>query len=508
MPKLRLPFAGRFLNQREIRNIHNFIEKTVQSRLAQERQKIPSTEELTRYGETWQQKISVALLGEYRPDSISIETYERMRWDAQIQLGLAMVKLPIISRDFEVECEDKDIATFVRIVFNRFWQALLKSTLTALDFGFAPHEKVWEFKEKMRIIDSAQNVDYVIDAFVYKKFKDLHPATITIRYDKNQDFNGFYQRIGGMEKITVEAEKAWVFTNNKEFGNITGYSRLKAAYPFWYTYWVIDAWHERWCQSRGKPPVIVKYPPGRSVTGVASDGQTPEFTDNAIIARQAGQNARPDSVITLPSTIKDEPGWDISEMQVQFGSGDHFLRYKDALDRAKLRAILVPERTVTQDMGTGSYKMAEMHTWLLLHQLGGLIDDIELHLNKYAVPQLVHYNFGDEAPDAYIRIEKIGKELERFLYEVYLQLLKTGQALPAVDVIEERLNIPRRKESGEIETPPEKKKQTKPKATEIEEEIPTASEKRAGAELVRSLIDFRDTIRHIINRRIEESELR
>lgn len=408
---------------------------------------------LTMQGFPWQQNQMDKYLGEYNPDSIPLTTYDKMRWDGQLRLGLSAIKLPIMSRDFWIECEDKDIQAFVNQNIKEIWRPLLKSMLTALDYGFATHEKIWEAVEGYNVIDKKEDVNYKKDMIKYKNFRDLHPETITMDYNKKMKFKGFYQNKdqGGISAY-VPAKKAFVFTHDKEWGNIYGWSRMKPAYPYWYTYWILDAWHERWLQKRGIPPIVVKYPIGKSQ--VATSGTTVNYKDNQQIAEDVGKSWQPDTVITIPSDeIKQSTGrstkWEVEAFQ-DVQRLDSFVEAKEKLDIRKLRAILVPERAITQESGTGSFKMAEQHTWIMMESLKGLISDIRAHINEFIIPGLVAVNFGDKAPKAILMMEEIGKELTGALFEIYLNLIAGNKAHPSISQMEELLNIP-------IETDEEKK---------------------------------------------------
>jgi hypothetical protein len=206
-------------------------------------------------------------------------------------------------------------------------------------------------------------------------------------------------------------------------------------------------------QKRGLPPIIVKYPIGKSQTAVS--GSTPTFKDNADIARDAAKSLQPDSVVTIPSDeLKTANGrsasWSIETLLDQTKI-DAFVDAKEKLDVRKLRAILVPERAITQDVSTGSFKMAESHIWLMMESLKGLIGDIADHTNEFLIPPLVQNNFGMNAPKCTLSIEEVGKELTSALFEIYLGLVVSGKAHPGVKKMEELLNIPAETDEEKIE---------------------------------------------------------
>lgn len=389
-------------------------------------------------------------IGEYSPDDIPLTTYSKMRWDGQVRLGLMAIKLPVISRAFWVECVDPDIQYFIQSALTPIWRTLLKSLLLGLDFGFSAHEKVFKIEEGFHVTSDDKDdgkVDYTRDSIIYKKIKSLHPETITFKYDLHYNFDGFIQNKGRQNQVELKSEKCFVYTHDKEFGNLFGWSRLKPVYPYWYTYWIIDAWHEVWLEKRGMPPVVVRHPIGSSVYG-SDDAGEPVMKQNAQIARDVGKTMGPNAVITIPSNKMKGAGGLESEWGLDYfqdtSRGDVYVEAKRELDVHKLRALLVPERAVTQEASSGwsSGSATEQHVWLMLEGLKSLISDIEQHVSKYIVRPLVVLNFGDDAPEAKVKMEEIGRELSGALFQLYMQMAASGNAHPSVSKLEEILNVP------------------------------------------------------------------
>lgn len=434
------PFMGR----KNMAKMEQLVNDNMQLRQSVSNMRVDLAE-LTKQGTAAQQNVMANYLGDYNPDEIPIRTYQRMRWDGQLRLGLMTIKLPIMSRDFWVEGENKEINAFVYQNLKKLWRSLVKSMLTGLDFGHADHEKVWQAAENYRVRDKKENIDYTRDMFIYKSIKDLSPDTITLAYDDKMKFKGFYQNKDNPGKeVYVPKEKAFIFTHDKEWGNLYGWSRMKAAYPYWYTYWIVDAWHERWLQKRGVAPIIVEHPSGQ--TQMATSGTVPTMKDNAEIARNVGESLQPDTVTTIPSDTIETPGgkkgaWNIHTMEDKTKPGA-FIQAKEALDVRKLRSILIPERAITQDTNVGSLGVSSQHVWILMESLKGLIGNMADHINEFIVPQMVINNFGSNAPIPEVFIEEIGRELTASLFEIYKTVLATGEAHPGIRKMEEILNIP------------------------------------------------------------------
>ena len=124
-----------------------------------------------------------AAVGEFQATTLqwivrfTLGALKEMRDDAQIALGLALVKAPIygaISR-VRFECESPAVKAFIEEEFQRLWRGAVRSSLSAVEFGFAAHEKLW-----------SQDADGVhLD-----QIKDLDPMWSVLLHDEDGDFAG------------------------------------------------------------------------------------------------------------------------------------------------------------------------------------------------------------------------------------------------------------------------------------------------------------------------------
>ena len=398
---------------------------------------MPSMSELTAYNQQWETMITGK---KYNPDDISINTYKLMRKDAQIQMGLKVIKLPIKAMKWWVVCRDEDIKAFVQFSLQRTWKSMLNAILNALDFGWSACEKVWEVQdiEVARKENGKEIIAYKGQAVLLKKLKDPDPLTVSIKTDKNGDFNGFYQDRGDAINVTVPAEKAFVFTNEKEFGNLYGKSLLRYAYDYWYWATLMYQFLNRYFERRGTPPVKARAPGGRTNL---SNGTV---LDNLRLAQKAGQSLTESSVVALPSST-DEHGkykWDLEYLEDK-QRANMFLSYIEHLNSMKLRALFVPERMLVQDSSMGARSVSETHLDVFLMGLEGLIQDILDHFNKYLIPQIVKYNFGDNAPPVYLETSGLSTESKNLLKQIVVALIKKDAHVP-LDMIKalEELDLP------------------------------------------------------------------
>jgi len=410
--------------------------------------------EVTRYGSPLTASAFASdTLGIYNPDTIPITTYEKMKTDPQIAIGLSVIKMPIYSLGWNIECDDPDIREFVKITLKPVWKKLLRSMLTAIDYGFASHEKVWwlyPFDISTTSPNGRKKTHFKGKAEVYKKIKAHYPGSIKIRTDSTtDDFLGIIQSIGG-QSTSLDADKCFLFSLNADFGNFFGQSRLKPSYKPWYWKEVISQFMLRYFERRGSPATVVQHPIGG---GIDVDGN--EY-DNSEIALRIGQNLVENSVVTLPFEANKEGinQWNLSYLNDE-KRGEMFVEALNYLGAQILRSLLIPERVMTQDLSTGSFSMASSHAEIFLLSEEGLVAEMESAINSEIIPPLVQYNFKPKKiVECNVRIESIQYDRKRILKEILIEMIrnmntmvKTGKApnlMPSLSEMSEVLGIPLR----------------------------------------------------------------
>ena len=363
--------------------------------------------------------------GTFYPDDIPVDTYVKMKQDPQIAIGLAIIKLPLVSLNWVIDCDDKDVAAFVTESIKLIWRRLIKSMLTAIDFGFASHEKVW-WRYPMDISSvtatGRKKTHFSGVAEIYKKIKAHYPDTIRIRTEaKTGDFLGIIQEIGGGDTVSLDKDKCFFFAIEDDFGNYFGGSRLKNAYKPWYWKEVLYQFMLRYYERRGSPPTIVTFPPGVNLDASGNE------VDNAAVALKIGQSLIENSVVTIPfEETKDgrENQWKVNYLHDE-KRGEMFIQCISHLETQMLRGLLIPERTVTQDISTGSYSMAASHAEAFLLAQEGLISQIEDSINEQLIPPLVEFNFKPKQRiPCRLQLEEIQHGRKKLLKEIYVEIIR------------------------------------------------------------------------------------
>lgn len=348
-----------------------------------------------------------------------LAAYRKMRLDGQVSAGLSVLKLPVMSRRYQVVGDSDEAAVFVKKALEPVWRDLIRGALLALDYGFAAMEKVWDLDENGKL--------------VYTRFKDPDPETLELDVDDRGNFVGVSQR----PDRRIDADKAFLYTHRLEHGNLYGISRLRPAYPYWRTKEIIYLFLNRYLERKGNPPVVVKYPPR-----VAPSDEGPTADKNAKAALELGGKLLENSAVAVPHDT-DSHGhltWDVSYLEDDPRVA-MFLEYIEHLNKMILRSLFVPDRVFTHDGETGSFALAKVHADIFLMSEEGLIADIEAAVNEQVVKPLVDYNF-DPSGRCRVVIERFGEEDREVLKDVFLRIVESGEARPAADELAERLGVP------------------------------------------------------------------
>jgi len=252
----------------------------------------PLGEIAARPGRRFWTDITTAALGAFSPGEVTHAVRKRMRRDGQIALGLAAIKAPLMGVTWWVECEDAAVAALVEAVLKPLWRELMRSSLNAIDFGFQAHEKVWAIRPLV-VTDRDGRRHRFEQAAVLRALRDLDPEYVTMLADETGRFAGFQY---GREEdgVVVPAEKAYVVTVGKEWGNLYGASRLDPAYEPWYWASVMYMFCNRYFERKADPAVVATGPAEERVDAFGTATYALEHLD------RLAANLRSGGTVTLP----------------------------------------------------------------------------------------------------------------------------------------------------------------------------------------------------------------
>jgi len=440
-----------FMEFIEKKSLKNFSKDDEDLRESGIKEKI-AFKELTTYGNPLLSLSLFSKISTYNPETIDVDTFTLMRRDQQLSFGLNFIKLPIISLPFNIICEDEKIRKTIEWAFKKIWRSLIKSSLMAIDYGFCTHEKVWK-REKIKVAEKdkagKETVYFEGDFAFYKKIKPHHPGSIKMSLDDKQNVKEIIQEsIFGAEEVTLPIRKVFLFTNNKEFGNPFGVSRLKEAYKPWYWKELLYQFMMQYFERRVTPPTIATTPPGKTIDSSGAE------VDNLVLGLRLASSLISSSVAAIPyqeSRSGRENMWDLKILQDD-ARGPMFIEALKHLDARCLRALLVPEGIISSDEG-GGYAGASVFADLFLMSEQGIISDLEESITEQLIEPMVEANYPPEnRPACSVKIDPLDWNRKIMLKEVFVEVLRNLDTMvqmgvppisvPDVEKLAEILQIP------------------------------------------------------------------
>jgi hypothetical protein len=384
----------------------------LRQRLAQE--KGPTTASST---SKWRTGGNVGMLGHRTPDAskVSLTDCHQMRRDPMIAFGLSFIKAYLARADWYIKSSDPRRAAFIdgalRRIYGRFvlqWGGCLDYGYQALVKNFERGQVDWTYIDdtgaELKVWPSSA------PPLLWKPFTALNPKWAQPVFNLDGEFDGINYNVaasgsrfpfepGGSEDPAVPLEWALWATNEKDsvFGSLYGYPRTGYAYRYWWAYWyrfgLADRAFEKWAD----PPVIA-YHPVELATG--DDGNARNFTAEALAL---AEKIRSGANVSLPSTPVESMqdgratnlrAWELTQMKVE----TNFDALNDAfeyLDVSKLRALMVPEQAFLEGKGgTSSRNVASTLGDTFEESQAVIKAEIDDHINRYMIPQLLEANFG------------------------------------------------------------------------------------------------------------------
>ncbi len=382
-----------------------------------------------------------SILPEYNSKLVGqagIRAYDQMRrGDATVRTSLKTAKTPILAArwfvtPFSMDPEHVKQAEFIEWNLmqgmSSSWPALVNEILFMLDFGWYALEKVFD-----RTVWNGENLVY------WKKLAPRHPMDLD---HWEWDPNGgpkrahFYSGVYGDISTPIDIAKLAVFTYDKEGGNITGVSVLRSAYKHWFykdNFYKIDGIQK---ERHGIGIPIIKLPPGFSPEDKAK-------------AQEIGRNLRTNerAHVVLP------PNWEIMFAKLE---GQHV----DALASAEHHERMIFQNVMAEFL-LSAFQGADPTTNLDIFMKSSrfVADIVRDVFNRYCIPQLIQWNWGEMDGYPELRVRRIGDTQDWRIISFALRNLVGAGILqvdqPLEDWIREEMDLPHLDESTirEVKTP-------------------------------------------------------
>lgn len=314
-----------------------------------------------------------------------LRIYDKMRrGDAQVKATLRLVKTPVVAARWFLtpatnNKRDKKVAEFVYdCLFHRqsqSWPQLLQEILLMLDFGFYTLEKVWSFDPDGKVR--------------WKKLAPRHPLDIrSFEYDATGGPAGIWAMPRSLDTAQdqfIEIDKLLVFSFDREAGNMEGLSILRSAYKHWYykdNLYKVDAIQK---ERHGIGIPMIQLPQGYKASDRA-------------LAEELGRNLRTNEKahVVLP------PNWIVSTLKLEG-------QPVDVMKSIEHHDLMISRNILGHFINASTPTTTEQHE-LFLKSTRFIADVIRDVFNKYAIPELVRFNFPnlDDSEMPELRVRRIG----------------------------------------------------------------------------------------------------
>ena len=402
-------------------------EDRLRKRLAQNR--MPSTQAAT---ESW---VNWNGMGDYlgQPFSVTkipISKLEQMRRDPMISFGLMFAKIPLITAPWYIKSSDPQRAAFIDNALRKIYGRLILAYTNSFDFGYSAIVKRFEYAENLdwtyidksgaEPVEKPVWTDDTVKPLIWKPFLALPPKQVAPHWNANEEFAGIdyvpsasgslnstgamfpFEQKGKGRPADIPLDWALWATNEKDsvFGSLYGYPRIGYSYRFWWSYWykfgLADRAFEKWAD----PPVIVRHP---TDDGLTTSGDAVDYTTEALnlaekIRSGANVSIPSDAVTGLDDRVLNMREWEIEQLETQVDF-DAFNKIFEYLDVMKLRSVMVPEQSLVEGKGGSSSRNVAQVFGDLFHESQAVVmQEIDDHINRFMIPQLLEANFGPGGP--------------------------------------------------------------------------------------------------------------
>lgn len=368
-------------------------------------------------------------LGEksYNPDEIGIETYKSMMKDAEIKAAFSLIKFATLSRDWKVVYSEKakdseKIVKYLRYCFDHMDGRLsgsLTNLLYAIPYGFAVSEIVYkliqegEFTGKVGI----------------RKIKGLDPEAINFKTDKYGNLKEVLQEAQefGADPIKLPLNRLIVYTNEKEFGNYYGNSRLRSIYKNWFIKDIVTKFWNIALERFGMPILVGRVPSSKDLNEM----------HNILTNVQS------------KSSLATVEGWDVSALETGIGrsAGGDFKACLQYHNSQICKGMLIPETLIGGEAG-GSFAKAKVGFDIFVLMLKSLEIDLCGIVEQYLIKPLLNYNFGELEEYPQFVFEPLTKAEFLELAKVFSLLVRNGVVGADETWIRDILRVPKRSETS------------------------------------------------------------
>ena len=357
----------------------------------------------------------------------SMSTYKQMRNHPIINMGLNFTTLGLADVPRVFESEDKEIAAILDRMFDPIWKKLIVEATESLSYGWKPFELRYK---PGKVKYTFQDEKKVFEGILPKQPRGLDPENNRILIEADGSLRGFEQ-LYTQGHVLVEDKKCLIVIHQLESGNYYGISMLEPAYSSWYTAAINMQFHTRWLERKGTGIHKGLYPSGKDPNG----------KDNSEVMLDLLDSLMEGTAVALPSGRDNNNNlmWDI-ELLESNDKTDSFIRFHEYLDKTMLRALVIPERALTQGE-VGARASVEAFTDLFIQRKQSILDMIVDYIDRYFVRTIVDLNWGTEF-EAHVSADKLSDESKTTAFQIIQKLVDQGKMKPERNWLIDKTGIP------------------------------------------------------------------
>jgi SPP1 gp7 family putative phage head morphogenesis protein len=382
--------------------------------------------EITNYGAYG----GIAGMLPYQSDR-TISNYKKMKQHPIITLGVEYTVLGLADIPYVIECDNEDIIPIVDKMLSSIWHKTIKEACESLYYGFKPFELRYE-PGNVKYKDGDDNTQ-IYNGIKCKSPKGIDAANLQILIEADGSLQGYKQDFA-TEPCLVKDKKCLIIINKYSSGNYYGESALEPAYGYWYISGINLQFHTRWLERKGTGLFIGRFPEGHSkISNIDKD--------NSEIMLELLDTIMEGTAVALPSGYDDKgnPIWDINLLEGQ-DKNDSFIQFHEYLDKMMLRALIIPERALTQGE-IGARSSVEAFTDIFIQRKQDVLDNIVDTISNYMVQPLVELNWGKEV-EIKVKAGRLDDYSKQTAQTIIEKLVEKGAVTPERQWLIDKTGIP------------------------------------------------------------------
>lgn len=332
---------------------------------------------------------------------ISMSTKLKMLSDPVIAFAVAYISAKLVRAEYKIECADPEIQAFFEAMYSAWHREFMLQASLAVSLGCVGLIKKLDFERPRPIEPGGEEPwPHAVTPYICTGFDQVGPVGAYATFDQEtREFTGFEYSGGKVDRIYA----LWLtIGRHLAFGKYSGWGRLNNSYKSW---WLGEFDYDQLAvhiQKYVDRVMLVGFPSGKD-----DDGN--EMQDVAI---RIGDQARAGATVALPSGVypvyDENLGSDkltaIRKWTIGLLEGAEnvsaFTGLADHTDSRKAMGMLVPYQTfqAVRQSSLGGPTTADVLGTLATALLIDDATEIDMHVNQYVFPDILHWNYGPDAP--------------------------------------------------------------------------------------------------------------